>query len=68
MKQRKPYKNIDAVPLSKWNLIILAVKHKKIQLADKMFNDVLSQIKDIPVFEVFMLKRKIRMDAGLVTN
>ena len=66
--KRKPYKNIDAVPLSKWNLIILAVKHKKIQLADKMFNEILSQIKDIPVFEVFMLKRKIRMDAGLVTN
>ena len=66
--KRKPYKNIDAVPLSKWNLIILAVKHKKIQLADKLFHQTLLQIKDIPVFEVFMLKRKIRMDAGLVTN
>jgi len=63
--KRKPYKVIDDVPVSKWNLIVLAVKHGKRELADKLFNNTLAQIKDIPVFEVFMLKRKIRAEAGL---
>jgi len=66
--KKKPYKTIDNVPLGKWNLIVLAVKHNRLAMADKMFNEVLACIKDIPVFEVFMLKRKIRALAGLKNN
>ena len=67
MKIKKIYKNIDDVPTSKWNLIILALKYNNIPLANKLAHDTLIRIKDIPQFEVFLLKRKLRNLAGLPT-
>lgn len=62
--KKKPYSNIDAVPLGTWNLIILALKHKRIELANRLLNETLIKIKDIPRFEVFMLRRKLCTEAG----
>ena len=61
---KKLYKSIDSVPLGKWNMIILAIKHDKKELADKLFNETLALIKDIKSFEVFMLKRKLLTEAA----
>jgi hypothetical protein len=65
MKFKKLYKNIDDVPHSKWNLIVLALKYNNIPLANKLAHETLMSIKDIPMFEVFLLKRKLRNLAGL---
>lgn len=61
---KKLYKNIDSVPLGKWNMIILAIKYDKKELADKLFNAILPLIKDLKSFEVFMLKRKLLSEAA----
>ena len=66
--KRKQYKTLNDVPHGKWNLIALALKHGKVELANRLAHSVLIQIKDIPVFEVFMLKRKLREKAGLKNN
>jgi len=63
--KRKPFNNIDAVPRSQWNLIIIALKHQKIELANRLLNETLVKIKDIPNFEVFLLKRKLCAEAGI---
>jgi len=63
--KRKPFNNIDAVPRSQWNLIIIALKHQKFELANRLLNETLVKIKDIPNFEVFLLKRKLCAEAGI---
>lgn len=68
MKTKKLYRTLDDVPVSRWNLIVIALKYGKYALADRLAHSVLIQIKDIPVFEVFMLKRKLREKAGLKNN
>ena len=65
MKTKKPYKTLNDVPHGKWNLIVLALKYGKYDVANRLAHSILIQIKDIPVFEVFMLKRKLRALAGL---
>lgn len=65
MKAKKPYKTLNDVPHGKWNLIVIALKYGKYALANRLAHSILIQIKDIPVFEVFMLKRKLRALAGL---
>ena len=63
--KRKPFNNIDAVPRSQWNLIIIALKHKKFETANRLLNETLVKIKDIKDFEVFLLKRKLCAEAGI---
>lgn len=63
--KRKPYRTLDDVPHGRWNLIVLALKYGEIALANKLAHNILIQIQVIPVFEVFMLKRKLRTLAGL---
>ena len=63
--KRKPFNNIDAVPRSQWNLIIIALKHQKFETANRLLNETLVKIKDIPNFEVFLLKRKLCAEAGI---
>jgi hypothetical protein len=64
--KHKPYRTIDDVPLGKWNLIVIALKHNRKDLASKLFNEVLLKIKDIPQFEVFLLTRKLCQSAGII--
>lgn len=63
--KRKPYKTLDDVPHGKWNLIVLALKYGRTEMANRLAHGVLIQIKDIPQFEVFLLVRKLRALAGL---
>jgi len=37
-------------------------------LANRLLHETLIKIKDIPVFEVFMLKRKLATLAGIKVN
>jgi hypothetical protein len=66
--KNKLYSNIDAVPVGKWNLIVLALKYNRMPLANRLLHETLIKIKDIPVFEVFMLKRKLATLAGIKVN
>ena len=68
MKTKKLYKTLNDVPHGKWNLIVIALKYGKYDVANRLAHSILIQIKDIPVFEVFMLKRKLREKAGLKNN
>ena len=65
MHPKKIYKNIDSVPLDEWNPIILALKQGEQAAAEKLYRNVLDSIKEVKGYEVIMLTRKLREEAGI---
>ena len=68
MKKKKPYANIDAVPKDKWNLPILCLRQGRRDKAEELLRPILAKIEDIKVFEVFLLVRKLSIEAGVLTE
>jgi hypothetical protein len=58
MTARKPYRTIDDVPVGHMDLIVLCIKRKRLDIAERLARSLFGQIQEMPVYQMYQLRTK----------